>query len=219
MNWISAQKKKAISHSLSVCWLLTFSRFCVPDLWCYISHLNASFKLNASLGELWLGESRVTLRVWESNRKIGPLRHRMSNVLWSSPPFILFIVASSKTLKCPSGGHQPQETAAAEAENQEQELNSHKSMTELSKKPESKDTKGGEKKNPCIPEWSDCNRPPACSPPPPLHVWILFSSLILQFLTWIWPSLHMREIRKASQSQQPCFLLHRSICHCQNTRV
>lgn len=73
----------------------------------------------------------------------------MSNVLWSRPPFILFIVASSKTLKCPSGGHQPQETAAPDAENQEQELNSHKSMTELSKKPESKDTeRGGKEKNP-----------------------------------------------------------------------
>lgn len=164
MNWISAQEKKAISHSLSVCWLLTFSRFCVPDLWCYISHLNASFKLNASLGELWLGESRVTLRVWESNRKIGPLRHRMSNVLWSRPPFILFIVASSKTLKCPSGGHQPRETA----ENQEQELNSHKSMAELSKKPKNEDTKRGEKKS--LYSWMKWLLPPACPPPPRLNL-------------------------------------------------
>lgn len=166
-------EKKAISHSLSVCWLLTVSRFCVPDLWCYISHLNASFKLEPSLGELWPGESRVTLRVWESNRKIAPLWNNMSNVLWRSPPFVLFIVASSKTLKSPSGGHQPQDTAvpdAIRAENQAQELGSHKSMTELSEKPRVRTQKKrgwrGEKKG-CIPEWTDCNRPPPSPSRPP----------------------------------------------------
>lgn len=152
MNWISTQKKKAISHSLSVCWLLTVSPFCVPDLRCYISHLNASFQLKPSLSELWLCESRVTLRVLESNREIGPLWNSMSNVLWRSPPFVLFTVASGKTLKSPSGGHQPEETAAADAmhaENQARELNSHKSMTELSKKtpkkPRVRTQKRGEK--------------------------------------------------------------------------
>lgn len=113
------------------------SQFCVADLWCYISHLNASFQLKPSLSELWLCESRVTLRVWESNSEIGPLWNNMSNVLWRSPPCILYTVASGKTLKSPSGGHRPGETAAPNAiraENQAQELSSHKSMTELSKK-------------------------------------------------------------------------------------
>lgn len=207
------KKKKAISHSLSVCWLLTVSRFRVPDLWCYISHSNASFQLKPSLSELWLCESRVTLRVWESNREIRPLWNNMSNVLWRSPPFLLFTLAAGKTLKSPSGGHQPEETAAPDAiraENQAQKLNPHKSTFQKNKKIQSEDTqKKGRIKLTVFLNW-------LYSPPPP-HVWILFSSLILQFLTWIW--LHMKEIRKASQSQQPCFLLHGSICHCQNTRV
>lgn len=109
------KKEKAISHSPSVCWLLTVPQFCVPDLWCYISHLNASFQLKPSLGELWLCESRVTLRVWESNKEIGPLWNNMSNVLWRSPPFLLFTVASGKALKSPSGGHQLEEMAAPDA--------------------------------------------------------------------------------------------------------
>lgn len=104
------------------------SRFRVPELWCYISHLNASFQLKPSLSELWLCESRVTLRVWESNREIGPLWNNMSNVLWRSPPFVLFTVASSKMLKSPSGRHQPEETAAPDATRAE---NSHKFMTKL----------------------------------------------------------------------------------------
>lgn len=83
------------------------------------------------------GESGVARGVLEGNRKIGPLRSRMNNVEWSSPPFVLFAVASSKTLECPSGGHQPRETAAPDAVsggNQTPELSSHKSMTELPKK-------------------------------------------------------------------------------------
>lgn len=216
MNWISTQKKKLLVTPCQFVDCLV-SQFCVPDLWCYISHLNASFQLKPSLSELWLCESRVTLRVWESNREIGPLWNNMSNVLWRSPPFVLFTVASGKTLTSPSGGHQPEETAASDAiraENQARELNSHKSMTELSKeKWKWGHTKKGWKKLAVLLNWLY----PSPSPSP--HVRILFSSLILQFLTWIWPSLHMKEIRKASQSQQPCFLLHGSICHCQNTRV
>lgn len=131
LNFRPKKREKAISHSLSVCWLLTVPQFCVPDLWCCISHLNASFQLKPSLGELWPCESRVTPRLWESNKEIGPLWNNMSNVLWRSPPFLLFTVASGKTLKSPSGGHQREEMDVRRAENQTREFNSHKSMTEL----------------------------------------------------------------------------------------
>lgn len=90
------KKKKAISHSLSVCWLLTVSRFRVPDLWCYISHLNASFQLKPSLSELWFCESRVTLRVWESNREIRPLWNNMSWICAVEEPAVPFIHLSCR---------------------------------------------------------------------------------------------------------------------------
>lgn len=85
------------------------------------------------------GESGVALGVLEGNRKIGPLRSHMSNVQWTSPPFVLFVVCFQQNAEheCPSGGHQPRETAAPDAvsaESQTPELKSHKSMTELSQK-------------------------------------------------------------------------------------